>query len=227
MSEKEGSRFTRPILLIALLLPLGLLTFIYLGTTQEFDRVPYEYDIIDGDTVYHTLPVFSLINTEGDTVTQADLKGKIVLLSFFAVGDDSLSKTTVLFGNLMRTYENIEWDMEPPFQFVSISTGDSLGVVRAFAQGQASDPAHWWFWTGEQAEVLKISGRALAFPELEKEEPGFDPFTSQRVALIDKEGRVRRYYVATDLQEERDIQEDLITLLRIDYPEDIEQMNAD
>ena len=224
MSEQERSRWTRPILLVALLLPLGLLTFIYLGTTQEFEGVPYEYDLVDGDTVYHTLPVFSLVNTQGDTVTQEDLLGKIVLLSFFAVGDDSLSKTTVLFGNLMRTYENIEWEREPPFQFVSIATGDSVGAVRAFAQGQESDPTHWRFWTGKQEQVLEIAKQARGFAELASKQPGFEPFTSQRAALIDKEGRVRRYYMATDLQEERDIQEDLITLLRIDYPEDIKKM---
>jgi len=114
MTEKEKSSWTRPILLIALLLPISLFMFIYLGGEQNFAGVPYQYDIRGEDTVYHTLPVFTFVRPNGDTVTRADFEGKITLLSFFAVNDDSLSKTTVLFGNLQRTYDNVDWEMDPP-----------------------------------------------------------------------------------------------------------------
>lgn len=229
MAEQERSSLTRPILLIALVLPLALLAFIYLGTKQEFEGVPIQYDIQDGDTVVHTLPVFSFVNTKGETITQDDLQGKIVLMSFFSVDGDSLSqtKTKVLFGNLMRTYENVDWEKDPPFLFVSVNTGDSLAVVRAFAARQESEPEHWWFLGGNQEDVIRLGGKGLRLPEFTHATPGFQPFTSQRAALIDMEGRVRKYYVATDLQEERGIQEDLITLLRIDYPEEINRMRAE
>ncbi len=225
MAEQARSPLTRPILLIALLLPLGLLALLYLGGEQKFDRVPFAYDIQNGDTVFHTLPVFSFTRPNGTEVSEKDFQGKITLLTFFAVGDDYQSKTTVLFGNLMRTYENVDWEMAPPFQFASINTGDSLAAIQAFQAGMEADPENWWLlYHDSQEMVLKVGRDALDIPELKGKSDGFRPVTSQVAVLIDREGRVRKYYYATDLQEERKIQEDLITLLRVDYPEEIKRM---
>ena len=69
-------------------------------------------------------------------------------MSFFSVDDDSLSKTTVLFGNLMRTYDNIDWEDDPRFLFVSVNTGD-FGCCKGVCCWAESDPAHWWFLSGD------------------------------------------------------------------------------
>jgi cytochrome oxidase Cu insertion factor (SCO1/SenC/PrrC family) len=222
MAEVETSRWTRYILLITLAVPLGLFFVLYLGAEQKFEEVPYAFS--EGDTVSHVLPAFQLVRGNGDTVTHEDFLGHITLLTFFSTDDDAELKTTVLLGNLQRSYDNVEWDMVPPFQFVSINTGDSLAAVQAFAAEMDIDPAHWWVLHGDQAAVLDIAQVAFGMPEFANKQPGFKPFTAQTAALIDKEGRVRKYYVATDLQEERNIQEDLIALLRLQYPEDIERM---
>ncbi len=224
MVEAQKSKWTRPILLMALLIPIGLFFLLYLGAEQEFERVPYQYDISGGDTVYTTLPAFSMLRANGDSITDADLRGHITLMSFFAVDDDADLKTTVLMGNLQRSYDNVDWEMDPPFLFVSVNTGDSLAAVQAFRSEIDADPDQWWLLHGSQAEVLRVAAQAFGLTEFGGKQPGFEPFTAQQVALIDMEGRIRKIYVATDLQEERNIQEDLIALLRLDYPEEIARM---
>ena len=225
MAESEKSKWTRPILLIALAVPLSLFFFLYYGAEQRFEHVPFQYeDIPDGDTVYHTLPAFSMVRVNGDTITDEDLRGRITLMSFFSVDDDADLKTTVLLGNLQRSYDNVDWDMDPPFLFISVNTGDSSAAVRAFRDEIEADPSRWWMLYGPQTDVLKLGAESFYLDAFVGKAPGFEPFTAQQVALIDKAGRVRKYYTATDLQEERNIQEDLIALLRLDYPEEIERM---
>ena len=230
MAEPGKSPWTRWILLITLLLPLGIYFFLYTGTTQKFEHVPYAYSVESGDTVFHRLPTFDLVRTDQQAISEEDLGPYISIITFFAVGDDADKKTTVLFGNLQRIYDNIDWEMNPPFRFVSINTGDSAALAAAFESRRVRetevDPQHWWTLSGEQQMVATI-GKALYVPGFEAKDSVFTPFTSQVAALVDKSGKVRKLYVATDLQEERKIQEDLITLLRLDYPEDIKRMRAE
>lgn len=219
----ERSPWTRPILVLVLFVPLVLLIFFYRGVEHRFDRVPYVYDIVaNGDTAFHALPDFAFVDLQGDSVGRADLEGYILFLSFFAVEDDGLARTTVLMGNLQRIFDNVEWELDPPIRFVSINTGDSLAAIQAFAAARDHDAAHWWLLSGNPADAARLGGEALNFPEFSRWQAGYPAFTSQTVALVDKSGRVRRYFIATDLQEERKMQEDLVTLLRLDYPEDLE-----
>jgi len=229
MAEPGKSPWTRWILLITLLLPLGFYFFLYTGTQQKFEHVPYSYKIKSGDTVFHRLPAFDLVRTDQQSITDQDVESYISIICFFAVGDDADKKTTVLFGNLQRIYDNVDWEMNPPFRFVAINTGDSASLAAAFEAKRTREtkvePEKWWTLTGEQADVAAI-GKSMGLEDFAYKDSVYRPFTSQVAALVDKEGRVRKLYVATDLQEERKIQEDLITLLRLDYPEEIKRMRA-
>lgn len=219
----EKGRSVRWILLVVLALPATIFAFLYLFTEQEFDRVPYQYDLVDnGDTVFHRIPDVVFTKLDGDTIRTADLAGKIVLIDFFTVREDSQKLTTVLHGNLNRTYKNVAWDEDPPFLFLSVSTGDNREELQAYQDSRPeADPAFWPVVTTSQEDLFTL-GDAFQIPSFGRRQPGGIPFTAQTAALIDKKGFVRKYYVATDLQEERKLQEDLITLLRLEYPEDLE-----
>jgi hypothetical protein len=221
-------RWVTPILLLVLLaLPLSLFLLINFGAEQQFDRVPTEYDIVNGDTVVHTLPIFSLRTLDGDTLTQADFLGKITFFDFFALGvDDSFTRvqTLVLHGNLKRTYDNVEWQLDPPIQFVSINTGNSLEAVKAYAAEREVDPTYWPVLVGDSADIMALAKATFHLPAFNGRTAADLPFTAQTIAMVDKVGTIRKYYVATNLIEERKIQEDLITLLRLEYPEDLKKI---
>ena len=40
-------------------------------------------DVVDGDTVYHTVPDFSFINQDSQAVTNATFKDKLYVVDFF------------------------------------------------------------------------------------------------------------------------------------------------
>ncbi|MEM7654649.1 MAG: hypothetical protein AAF399_00860 [Bacteroidota bacterium] len=218
------TRLVRIILFVVFVLPLLVFGFLYLGTEQVFDSVPYEYHLVEGgDTVFHGISTFEFQEPDGTPITPEDLKGHITILSFFSTQDVD-KVTTVLFGNLKRVYDNIEWELDPPYRFVSVNMGDSLAEVAAFSQDLEVDKENWKIVTGSQEDIYRLATQGLVIPDFIRHTPGSEPFTAQTIALLDKEGKVRRYFVGTDLGEERKLQEDLIAMLRLEYPEEAERM---
>ena len=210
------------ILLIVLLVPLMVFGFMYMFTEQNFERLPYQYDLVEhGDTVFHRVPDVVFATLEGDTLSPDDLKGSLVFMDFYTVREDSQKLTTVLHGNLKRTYDNVMWEREPPIRFVSVNTGDHPEEIEAHRASLEAEAPGWLFVTVSENDLIKL-GDAFQLPAFGKYSPGSAPFTEQLVAFIDKEGFVRKYFIGTDLAEERKMQEDIISILRMEYPEDLD-----
>ncbi len=211
------------ILLTVLAVPLLVFGFMYIFTEQNFERLPYQYDLVEnGDTVFHQVPDVVFRTLEGDSLTSDDLKGNLVFMDFFSVREDSLKLTTVLHGNLKRTYDNVMWDRNPPIRFVSVNTGDKLEEIQAHKVSLEAKSPGWTFVMVSIEDLVKL-GDAFQIPAFGKYNPGSAAFTAQTVAFMDKEGFVRKYFVGTDLAEERKMQEDIISLFRMEYSEDLEE----
>lgn len=218
----EKNRSPIIILLVVLLLPIVVFTFMYTMTEQNFERLPFEYDLVEnGDTVFHRIPDVVFTEISGDTFTTSDLSGNLVFVDFYTVREDSLKLTTVLHGNLKRTYDNVMWDRTPPIRFVSVNTGDDLDEIAAHKESLEASAPGWQFVNVSDDDLRKLID-AFQIPAFGKWTPGEKPITAQTVAFIDKEGFVRKYFLGTDLAEERKMQEDIISIMRMEYPEDLE-----
>ncbi|GAB4419323.1 MAG: hypothetical protein OHK0039_31600 [Bacteroidia bacterium] len=213
----------RLLMLTVLVLPVVLFGLGYFAVDHRFEHVAFQYTLAPGgDTVFHRLPAFALPVAGGDTLRDSDLRGGVSYLSFVGCEDDAAKRRTVLLGNLKRFYDNIEWDKAPAIRFITLSTGDSLPQVRALADSVGLPAAHWTFAATDTAQLARLI-QELRVPGFERWQPGDAPFTAQTVVMLDPEGRVRQYYIATDLKEERRMQEDLITLLRLEYPDELKR----
>ena len=220
----KQTKLGRLVLFLVFILPLLLFAFLYVGTKPVFEGVPYQYHTIEGgDTVFHELSTFGFRESGGEMLRREDLQGKIVIIDFFSTRD-SAKVTTVLHGNLKRTYENVNWETDPPYLFLSINMGDSLADLQAYVEEMEIDSRHWKMVQGSQEEIYRLATQALMIPDFVRHRPGNPPFTAQTVAMVDKDGLVRDYFVATNLSEERKMQENLIALLRLEYPEDLKRI---
>ena len=215
---------TRLYLLIILGMPLALVAFLYLFSNPVYNSVPYVYQHgPSGDSSIRTLPdSFRFADLEGEAWTRQDMEGYMLLINFFSAKDDSGSKRTVLHGNLKRIYENINWEKRPKLRFISLSTGDSLDDLRTYEQQMEVDPEFWPILYGEQEEVYAFAAESLGIPRMLQEGPDFEPYTDFNVVLIDKDGNLRSYFIGTDLQQERKLQETLVALWRLEYPDEID-----
>ena len=59
---------------------------------------------VDGDTLYHSVSLFSFTNCAQNKISMKDLKGKIIVLGFYN-NSDSLSSARIY--TQMMTYKNI------------------------------------------------------------------------------------------------------------------------
>ncbi|MDX2250567.1 MAG: SCO family protein [Bacteroidia bacterium] len=201
------------VLIFVFVVPLLVYFFLFVGTKQQFNRVPFVYKITEtGDTLNYGIPGFRMVNTDGDTVSQKNLLGNICIIGFYSPQGENYTNTA-LIGNLRRTFDNIAWEKKPAIKFILFSVEDSTSTLKAFTDSLGVDTQNWMFVSGSGDAIVTVA-EGLGVPDFQRFP---QPFTSPTVVLTDREGMVRKQYIATDLVEERKIQEDLITLLRVDY----------
>jgi len=228
----------RVAIVLVLLVPILLLAYFYNFTSPVFSGVPFEYSYVDGDSAKRELPIFELVDLNGDTLNREELLGKVVIMDFFSVDDDDGSLpyplATVLHGNIKRLYDNVAWEKEPEIVMISVNTGDTLPEIvryvqdfkRRYSENKPIEDDRWKFVHGNLEDVYRIGQGAFGLDGFVGHKPGDVSFTAKQAALIDKQGMVRKFYVATDLQSERKIFEDYIALLRMEYSDEVDRMRG-
>lgn len=218
MDNKDSK--TGIILFILFILPISLYFLFRNTTTAQFNKVPRAFTIQDnGDSLFHRLPNFSFTDQDGEVFDQDSMLGSIYIMSFMSV-EDTL-KTKILNSNLQRIYENIEDGAN--IRMVSIHT-DSTSLSDYVAEMEIDiDADRWAFVHGKKSEVYAITKDAFQMLEFAYKDSTSEPFTAQKIALIDKEGNVRKYYPGTDLGQIRPITDDLRSIIVMEYPEELKK----
>jgi protein SCO1/2 len=145
--------------------------------------------------VIQKAPSFSLTDQDGQTVRLADLKGKVLLVSFiFTTCNGSCPATTHRMEKVQEVLKVGGWLKKDRVRLLSITLDparDTPRVLRNYMQLYDVDKASWSFLTGSRkvvAGVIKAWGmwvRPAANGQLDH---------PSRVFLVDPKGRVREIY---------------------------------
>ncbi|MEM6799951.1 MAG: SCO family protein [Bacteroidota bacterium] len=212
----------KAVIIAVFIVPVVIYLYLYNFSRPVRENVPFVYQVENGDSTIRELPEFSLYNLAGEEVSKSDLLGKISFVSFFSIKEDTLTK--VLHGNLQRTYKNLNWERDPNLRFFHINTGDSLSELESYLDKMNEvDPRYWVTLRGSDSVIHEFAGKSLDLPKFRQASKEPYQLTSQYVGLFDKEGRLRKFYIGTDLAHERKMQEDIIALMRMEYPEELER----
>lgn len=149
--------------------------------------------------VIGTVPDFSLVSSERETIERNDLLGHpwVVDLMFTSCAGVCPRMTTE-----MARLESGAGDI-PEAKFVSISVDperDTPEVLAAYAKKLGVGSERWFFLTGSQEEVHALASAGLYLPtEQGDPDQGQEAVIhSSRFVLIDREGRIRGYYDSRD-----------------------------
>jgi len=163
------------------------------------------------DSTYATVPPFVLVNQDGDTITEAFVKGKIYVADFFFTSCPTICP--IMKKEMLRVYQEIKGD--PAFVLLSHTIDpeyDSIPLLKEYASRLGSDGKQWQFLTGNREQIYELAEKgyyATAMPD--STEPG-GYVHSGGFILVDPKSRVRGVYNGTDAKEVDQLIEDLFIL---------------
>ena len=137
----------------------------------------------------HTIPIFSFINQNNDSITNADYNGSIYVANFFFTNCPTICP---IMTNKMK-YVQDKLSVYPNIKFLSHTVdpeNDNPEKLLEYANSMQADLTNWNFVTGDKDKIYKIA--ASYFLNVNKDELAPGGFLhSEYFVLIDKERKVR------------------------------------
>jgi protein SCO1/2 len=171
------------------------------------------------DTVWHTLPDFSMTTQEGQTVGWKDLKGKIVVADFFFTHCPTICPG--MTRNMKRLQESINnsqrvGDKTPDFiHFLSFSIDperDSVPQIKHWADRFQVNPDQWWLLTGDKKAIYDMAINQMKLMQVDGYGIDSNFVHTDFFVLIDSNRHVRGYYHGLDTMAIRRLSSDIIFL---------------
>jgi protein SCO1 len=148
------------------------------------------------DTLYHSIPNFSLFNQNGKEIGVNDLRGNIFVADFFFTTCPSICpimKTQML--RINERFINSE-----NFKLVSISIDprhDSVEVLKEYSERLGVEGQNWSFLTGELDDILTLAQKGFLVSAAEDSAAPGGYIHSGAFILVDPKLRIRGFYDGT------------------------------
>ena len=158
-----------------------------------------------------TLP-FGLLNQNGDSITEKDLHGKIVVVDFFFTTCPGICRDmAVQKRRLQEVYKNDPQIIQLSHSVTPVA--DSIPVMRAYADLQGAIDGKWELLTGDKPQIYKLA-RESYFAVLDEGGNGdeMDFIHTENFVLVDTKKRIRGFYDGTSAEEVDRLIEDILVL---------------
>ena len=178
-------------LVIILLLPSFFYVFLSKGT-HHYKKLPFigPKEVVNGDTIYHGLPDFSLTDQDGSEFTRTDLKDKIVVANFFFTRCPTICpKMAAHLLELQNKFQGVD-------NLVIISHSvdpehDSVPALKKYAEKVHAVDGRWYFLTGDRDDIYNLAHEAY-FSSAQEDAAAAGGFLhSELIFLVDAKGRLR------------------------------------
>ncbi|MEY3941356.1 MAG: hypothetical protein RIR07_242 [Bacteroidota bacterium] len=155
-------------------------------------------DSLEGQGMDHRVADFDLVDQTGTRRTQADLAGKVRVVSYFFTTCPTICVD--MAAGLRRVQEAFAGDDRLRIlSHTAMPDYDSVPLLADYGDRNGCDPAQWWLLTGTPEELNRLA-RTSYFAVLE-EGQGWDEHSfihTENLVLVDAQGRLRGYYDGTD-----------------------------
>ena len=161
----------------------------------------------------HHIQDFRLVDQQGDTLTLADVEGRILVADFFFTTCPTICpKMTSQMTRVQEAFRD-----EPLVAILSHSVTpeiDSVATLSAYGELHGVDPDRWHLLTGDRAQIYALARRSY-FAALDEGDGGPDDFVhTENFVLVDPQHRIRGYYDGTSTADVDRLIDDIRRLLR-------------
>ncbi|MBW8243052.1 SCO family protein [Muricauda oceani] len=223
-----GSFFAKYKLFGIVMLGLSaVIVYLFYNALQPEKILPvYQPSMVDKSLVdstlhytkkYHKVADFSLVNQNGDTITQENYKDKIYVADFFFT--TCLTICPIMTKNMGEVQEAIKND--PTIMLLSHSVTpqiDTVAQLKRYALEKGVIDSKWNLVTGDKKQIYDLARKSYLAVKNDGDGGAFDMIHTENFILVDKEKRIRGFYDGTDRDEINRLLED-IKVLKASYLE--------
>jgi protein SCO1/2 len=164
---------------------------------------------------YHTIADFSLVNQNGDTITQKDYQGKIYVADFFFTTCPTICP--IMTQNMASVQEKIREDNDILLLSHSVTPEiDSVAQLKKYALEKGVDDKKWNLVTGDKKQIYELARKSYLAVKTDGDGGPYDMIHTENFILVDKEKRIRGTYDGTDPKEMEKLLRDL-DILKASY----------
>ncbi len=163
----------------------------------------------------HTIGNFSLINQNGETITNDTYKDKIYIADFFFTRCQTIC--IAMAYNMSELQEYYKNDTDIMFLSHSVTpVMDSVSVLKEYALRKGVIDGKWNVATGSKKHIYELA-RKNYFAVLDEGNGDENDFIhTEQFVLVDKDRRIRGYYDGTEKEDMKKVIAD-IALLKEEY----------
>lgn len=161
----------------------------------------------------HVLESFSFVNQDSTIITEKDRAGKVAVIEFFFTTCPTICP--IMNKNLQPVYEAFK-DRE---DFIMLShtvnpAYDDVKVLQKYSEVIGAKAPTWNLLTGDKKQIYDAARLDYLMSVVEPTTNIEDDFIhTEKVALIDQNGKIRGYYDATDEESMKLLIKSIKTLL--------------
>lgn len=148
------------------------------------------------DTIYNTIPSFTFVNQNSDTVTEKITTGKIYVADFFFTSCPTICP--VMKRQMIKVYK--EFKNNPDVMIISHSIDpdhDTPKVLNQYAKDLGISGMQWQFLTGPKEKIYEIGQKSYMSTAAQDSTAEGGYIHSGAFILVDKEKHVRGMYDGT------------------------------
>ena len=195
-----------------------LAIFLISSCKNETPQLPYmgNVEFINGDSVYHTVPDYKVIDQDSQEIRLSQFGNKIFIADFFFTSCPSICPKVTK--QMLRIYDRYKDDDRVVLLSYTIDQRhDSVAVLNRYAKNLGVESIRWKFVTGEKDSIFQLADDYFVSAVVDPDAPGgFDH--SGRIILLDKDRHVRGYCEGTDPESVTSFFNTIDQLLHEQYP---------
>ena len=147
---------------------------------------------------YHAISPFSMINQNGETITEQDYQNAVYVADFFFTTCPSICP--IMTKNMYALQQKLS--PYPDVKLLSFSVTpeiDSVAQLKRYAIENKVDDNRWNLVTGNKREIYELARKSYLVVKDNGDGGPHDMIHTENFVLIDAEKRIRGYYDGTKL----------------------------
>ncbi len=174
--------------------------FIRPTTLPVYNPAQVNPDLVDesvrGERDHH-IADFSLTDQNGQTITQADYRGKIYVADFFFTTCTNIC--IPMAEQMKRIQAAFAGDPEVMLLSYTVTPAiDTVAQLKRYALKKGVNDAKWHLVTGDKKQIYDLARKSYFAVTTKGDGEANDFIHTQNFVLVDKERRIRGFYNGTD-----------------------------